>query len=188
MGWLHGGEVLAAILPLRAAVLPLQALVVGPTAQLLRESRFKALAGAETIGSVVSSLVGVALALAGAGIWSLVAMELVRATVGGATIVLLTRWRPGVRVCWSDFTDLLAFNSSTWASWGLGYLNGQLPRLLIASTLGAHAVGVFALAQRLCDQVTDILMVPAYRVVQAGIARAQDDAGHARRLTEGTLR
>ena len=187
-GWLNGGEVLAAILPLRAAVLPLQAMAVVPTAQLLRVSRFKALASAETFASVVANLIGLAMALGGAGIWSLVGVELARVIVSGGAVCLLARWRPGVRVRAADFTDLLAFNSSTWAAWGLGYLNSQLPRLLIASTLGAHAVGVFALAQRLYDQVTNILMVPAYQVVQAGIARAQDDIGNARRLTEGTLR
>src|SRR5690606_33956109 len=75
-----------------------------------------------------------------------------------------------------------------WTSWGLGYLNGQLPRLVLVSTLGAHAVGVFALAQRLYDQITNILMIPAYQVVQAGVARSQDNLARAGQLTEGTLR
>ena len=186
-GWLNGGEVLAAILPLRAAVLPLQAMAVVPTAKLMRVSRFKALASAETFASVVSNLVGLGMALGGAGIWSLVGVELARALVSAGTIFFLARWRPGRRMRATDFTDLLAFSTSTWAAWSLGYLNSQLPRLLIASTLGAHAVGVFALGQRLYDQVTNILMIPAYQVVQAGIARAQDDIGHARRLAQGTL-
>lgn len=187
-GWLDGGEVLAAILPMRAAVLPIQALAVGPTAQLLRASRFKALASAELVASVTSNLVGMGMAFAGAGIWSLVGVELTRAAVLGGAVFILTRWRPGLRVRRTDFSDLLAFNASTWAAWSLGYLNSQLPRLLIAAALGAHAVGVFALAQRLYDQVTNILMVPAYQVVQAGISRAQEDVDSARRLTEGTLR
>lgn len=186
--WLDGGAVLAAILPLRAATLPLMALAVGPSASLLRESRFKALAGAETFAAAVSNLVGIAMALAGAGIWSLVGMELARAAVAGICLIVLSGWRPGVRFRWSDLTDLLAFNASTWTSWGLGYLNSQLPRLVLASTLGAHAVGVFALAQRLYDQITNILMIPAYQVVQAGIARSQEDRSRASQLTEGTLR
>jgi O-antigen/teichoic acid export membrane protein len=187
-GWLDGGEVLAAILPLRAATLPLMALAVGPAASLLRASRFKALAAAETFASAVSNLVGIGMALAGAGIWSLVGMELARAGVAAVCLIVLSRWRPGMRFRLTDVRDLLAFNASTWTSWGLGYLTSQLPRLVLASTLGVHAVGVFALAQRLYDQVTNILMIPAYQVVQAGIARSQDDRSHAKQLAEGTLR
>jgi O-antigen/teichoic acid export membrane protein len=186
--WLEGGALLAAILPWRAAVLPVQALAVAPTALLLRRSRFKALAGAETAASIVSNLAGVGMALAGAGVWSLVGMELVRTVVLCGSVYGLTRWRPGLALRTSHVGDLLAFNASTWGSWGLGYLGNQLPRFLLASTLGAQAVGFFALAQRLFDQVKNIVMIPAYQVVQAGIARAQEDVVTARRLTEGTLR
>src|SRR5690606_29810322 len=38
------------------------------------------------------------------------------------------------------------------------------------------------------DQITNILMIPAYQVVQAGVARSQDDRARAGQLTEGTLR
>ena len=54
--------------------------------------------------------------------------------------------------------------------------------------LGCPCSGIFALAQRLYDQVTNIHMVPAYQVVQAGIARAQDDIGQAKQIAQGTLR
>jgi O-antigen/teichoic acid export membrane protein len=186
--WLEGGALLAAILPARAAALPLQALAVAPTAILLRESRFKAVAGAETLASIVSNLAGVALALAGTGIWSLVGMELVRVAVLTISLFAFARWRPGFAMRPSHLRDLLAFNASTWGSWGLGYLSSQLPRFVLAASLGAQAVGFYALAQRLFDQVKNIVMIPAYQVVQAGVARAQHDVDTARRLTDGTLR
>ncbi len=186
--WFDGGLLLATVLPFRAATLPLMALAVGPSATLLRASRFKALAGAETFASAVSNLVGIGMAFSGAGIWSLVGIELTRAVIVACCLIVLSGWRPGLRFCRTDAQDLLAFNASTWVSWGMGYLNSQLPRLVLASTLGPHAVGVFALAQRLYDQITNILMVPAYQVVQAGIARSQEDRSRASQLTAGTLR
>lgn len=187
-GWLSGGALLASILPVRGFIFVFRAVAVGPTAHLMRESRFRAIAKAEMLASIVSNLVGVGLALSGAGIWSLVGMELSRALVLTIGVYVLSRWRPGLRMRLSDFTDLLAFNASTWGSWGLGYVESQLPRLLIASALGPQAVGYYALAQRLGEQVSDILMTPAYNVVQAGVARAQHDIAHARRLAAGTLR
>ena len=187
-GWLNGGVVLAAILPVRALVFVLRAVGVGPGALLMRTSRFRAVAKAEMVASVVSNLVGLGMAVAGAGIWSLVWMELTRALIVTVAAFILTGWRPGITMRWRDLADLAAFNVSTWGSWGLGYVQSQMPRLLIGSVLGPNAVGFYALAQRLCDQVSDILMVPAYNVVQAGIARAQDDLANAKRLAAGTLR
>ncbi len=186
-GWLNGGALLAAILPVRALVFVLRAVGVGPSAQLVRESRFRAVAKSEMIASVISNLVGVGMALAGAGIWSLVWMELSRALIITIAAYWLTRWKPGLTMCWRDLTDLAAFNVSSWGSWGLGFVQGQLPRLMIGWVLGPTAVGYYALAQRLCDLVSEILVVPSYNVVQAGISRAQDDVANAKRLAAKTF-
>ena len=185
--WLSGGPLLAATLPVRAAVLPLQALAVVPSAILVRTARFKAAAGAETVASACSNMTGVALAWAGAGVWSLIAMELTRASILCVALYALTHWRPSFRMRLCHLTDLLAFNVSTWGSWGLGYLSVQLPRFFIASTFGVQAMGFYALAQRLYDQATYVLMVPAYQTIQAGMAGAPDPAGVARRLGQATL-
>lgn len=187
-GWLSGGAMLAAILPVRAFVFVFRAVATGPTATLMRASRFPTVAKAEMLASIVGNMVGLGMAFGGFGIWSLVGMELARAAALTTTLYLASGWRPGVRMRFSDFTDLLAFNASTWGSWGLNYVENQMPRFVIASALGPHAVGYYALAQRLCDQVCEILMAPAYNVVQAGVARAQDDIRNARRLAQGTLR
>lgn len=185
--WLNGGALLAAILPTRALVFVLRAVGVGPSAQLVRESRFRAVAKAEMLASVVSNLIGVGMALAGAGIWSLVGMELSRALVVTLAAYGMTRWRPGFQMSWRDLTDLAAFNFSSWGAWGLAYVQSQLPRLLIGWVLGPAAVGFYALAQRLCEMVSETLVVPSYNVVQAGISRAQDDLANARKLAASTF-
>lgn len=187
-GWLGGGATLAAILPLRAATLPLNAIATVPTAMLMREQRFKAVAGANAVAGVVSSLAGIGAALAGAGIWSLVAMELVRQSATTVMMLRLARWRPGLRATRADATDLLAFNASTWGALGLNYADGQLPRVLIASALGAEALGLYALAQRVYHQVSAVLMVPAYQVLMPGMSRVQGDRDAARRLTASIMR
>ncbi|MGE0799177.1 MAG: lipopolysaccharide biosynthesis protein [Lautropia sp.] len=186
--WLTGGAVLAALLPVRALGFVFRALGVGPAAQLMRESRFRSVAQAEMVASALSNIVGIAMAFAGCGIWSLVGMELTRGAIVTAAAYGMTGWRPGLRMCWSDLRDLLAFNVGTWGSWGLAFVRSQLPRQLIGSTLGPTAVGYFALAQRLYEQIADIVMVPAYNVVQAGVARVQDDLPAVRQIAGGILR
>jgi len=185
---LGGGPMLAEILPARAATLPLGALAVVPVALLMRHARFKALAAVESIASIVSSVAGLALAWWGAGVWSLVAMELARA---GTTLVAasaVARWRPGMAMRGHHLTDLLGFNANTWGAWGVMYCDGQLPRALISRSLGATAVGLYSLALRIYEQVVTLLIRPAYQVVQTGVARAQDERDAVREISIATMR
>ena len=186
--WLSGGNLLAQILPWRAATLPLTALAVVPTALLIRAQRMKALAGAGAAAGVLAGLVGIATAWSGAGVWSLVAMELTRQLVQVVLVLWLARWRPGVRASRRDALDLFGYTASTWGALGLGYANGQLPRLLIASALGTEALGLYALAERIYDQVFGLLMAPLYRVLMPGVARVQADREAARALAATMMR
>jgi len=185
---LNGGAQLEEILPWRGASIPLAALLVVPTARLMREGGFRALAAAESIAAVVASVVGIALALAGAGVWSLVLMEMVRGIAHAALALAAARWRPGWRFRARDVRELAGYNLNTWGSYGLGYLEQQLPRIIIGRVLGAEAVGLFALAQRLFTEATRVLTLPVYQVLVAGVARLRDDRDAMRRITAGALR
>lgn len=185
---LNGGAELEEILPWRGASIVLAALLVVPTARLMREGAFRALAAAESIAAVAASIAGVALALAGTGIWSLVVMEIVRGVVHAALAFAAARWRPGWRFGPGDVRDLAGYNLNTWASYGLAYLEQQLPRIIIGRMLGTEAVGLFALAQRLFTEATRVLTLPVYQVLVAGVARVRRNRRALRGITAGALR
>lgn len=187
-GWLGGAHELAAILPLRAAILPLAAMASVPVALLMRENRFREIAAIESAGGVMGSAAGIAMAIAGAGIWSLVAMELVRQGTVTALAFAASGWTPGMRTTRAHARDLLAFNAYSWAAWGLSYADGQWPRVAIGVVLGPQALGFYALGQRLASQLGHVLMVPAYQVAMSGVARLQDDRDAVRRLVDSLLR
>src|SRR5690606_17024084 len=97
-------------------------------------------------------------------------------------------WRPGWRFAGRDVRDLAGYNLNTWGSYGLGYLEQQLPRIIIGRVLGAEAVGLFALAQRLFTEATRVLTLPVYQVLIAGVARVREDRAALQRITAGALR
>ncbi|MFN9774754.1 MAG: oligosaccharide flippase family protein [Burkholderiales bacterium] len=185
---LGGGDELASILPARSLTLPLAAIACVPTALMMRAGRFRELAGAGAASGLVSAAVGIAGAIGGLGIWSLVAMELARQATNTALVLRAARWRPGFGACRAEAAELLGFNLRTVAAWGIGYVDGQLPRLLIGHLLGPQALGYYALAHRLYDQASAALMVPAYQAVMAGIARAQADPATVARLLRSATR
>ncbi|MEZ5726713.1 MAG: oligosaccharide flippase family protein [Burkholderiaceae bacterium] len=110
-GWLDGGALLEWILPARAATLPISALAVVPQALLTRESRFGRLAGVESGASLAASFAGIGLALLGAGIWSLVAMELIRTIMVAGLAIAASGWRPRSRCRVTTFASSAASSS-----------------------------------------------------------------------------
>jgi O-antigen/teichoic acid export membrane protein len=78
-----GGD--AAVLAVLAISLPLHAVAVVPTALLQKSMQFRRLAGVNAVANVLSAAVAVLVALAGLGVWALVARQLV---LFGVTAVL----------------------------------------------------------------------------------------------------
>lgn len=185
---LGGGEMLAAILPARVALSLVSAAAAVPVGLLMRAGRFKALASAGALAGLAAGPVGVAAAVAGAGVWSLVAMEAVRVLVHALLVFRFSAWRPVLRVERGDFFELAGFNLAGWAAWCTSFIETQVPRLLVAWSLGTQALGWFALAQGLFAQISGALVVPGYQALMSGLARAQDDREAARRLAAAALR
>jgi PST family polysaccharide transporter len=115
-----------------------------------RELRFRSLALRDLVAGIASVPVGVGMALAGFGIWSLVGSALVGAVVGVITIWTVTPWRPRVsEVSRRHIAELWSFGSHVFG-FNLGKAIVQnVDRLLIGHLLGTSAVGIYALASKL---------------------------------------
>jgi O-antigen/teichoic acid export membrane protein len=184
---LGGGALLAEILLWRAACLPLTAAAAIPAHLLVRSTRFKALAGCETGSALAGNLAGIAMALGGLGIWSLVWMELVRLSVLLIALFAMVAWRPGRRGTWDHLGTLMQFNASTIATRALAYVERTIPRLVIGRVLGTEALGYYAVAQRLVDQLHSVLVGPAYNVALGAVGAARADPARARVVLRGAI-
>ncbi|MGH7505830.1 MAG: lipopolysaccharide biosynthesis protein, partial [Longimicrobiales bacterium] len=115
-----------------------------------REMRFRSLAMRDLLAACVSGVIGVGMALAGYGVWSLVASALVGATVSVIFMWSVDDWRPRAsEVSRRHTVDLWQYSSRI-----LGFNLGKAlvqnsDRLIIGFVLGAHAVGLYAFASKL---------------------------------------
>jgi PST family polysaccharide transporter len=127
-------------------------------ARLERELRFRPLAAAE-VGSVLAGLaIGVGIALAGGGVWSLVAQALVASLVATAAIWTVSGWRPSAtfhpdmaRRAWSYSRGLVAFTL-------LNYVARNADNAIIGYASGSAALGYYSVAYRM-------MLVPLLTVV-----------------------
>jgi lipopolysaccharide exporter len=117
----------------------------------------------------------------GAGVWSIVVAQLASAVVRTSTRWMAEPWRPRCRFDFGQARTLFHFSLPIFAA-GIGYLLAdRLDYPITAATLGADALGFYALAVRLPDLVlngTNLVlgrvMFPTYVALRRdGIALSQ---------------
>src|SRR3990172_8686872 len=113
-------------------------------ALLTREMRFSTITVRNIISVIVGGAVGVGVALAGGGVWSLVGQALVTAFTRTVVLWVATPWRPAFRFSWQKFRDLWYFGSRVLGGQVFSHVIKQSDNLLIGRILGPTLLGYYA--------------------------------------------
>ena len=161
-----------------ALVFVLNGLAVAPLAVISKELAFRSKATVGIVGALAEGVCGIALALRGAGYWSLVGAQLARATVTGVAAWWLAPWKPLGRFVWARFREMARFGRHMVAGNLLGLLGSYLDNIVVGRWLGAEALGLYGTAfrwGRLPSQAlgttANQVAFPSYVAVQAEPAR-----------------
>lgn len=174
-GNLFGLPMLAPVLRVLSVMLPIGALTATHEARLTREFGFKALAVRGIVANVLSGACGISLALAGAGVWSLVAQRLLFCAASTLMTWKAFPWIPRLRVSASELRKMIRFGVPMIASGFLGTLNSRIMDLLLGYFLGAAAVGHVRVASRCLEMVTQFTMAPLTSIALPTFSRLQSD-------------
>ena len=130
--------------------------VVGPFGQqfqalLERDLRFRILGTLEITAAVVSAALGIALALAGYGVWSLVWGAIALAATKSILLAIVgwSTWRPMFHFVPRECRRFLRFGLFQMGERSLNLLGQQLDRIVIGLVLGPRPLGYYDLAYRL---------------------------------------
>ena len=176
MIWAYDEPQLRDLALVMSASILLHSLSILPTVRLTRRMRFKSQVIAEVVATVVASIVAIGLAFAGAGVWALAAQQL--STVGLKTAMLwrAASWSPRWRYSWASLRDVVGFSGWMLGSKIIYYGRTNLDNFVIGALLGAHILGIYAIAYMLTEsfrtQITQIIskvMLPAYSRLQTDI-------------------
>ena len=154
------------------SVLPLiQAFSIAPLAAAQREMRFQSTT-LRTIASLFAGgLVGLTLALLGAGVWALVWQAVVQRLI--AVFVLWIAVPMPFRLSFSrrHFREVGVIAMPIIVSRLMGWASGQLPRLILAIYMGPTDLGLFSLASRLNMIVNQVAIGPKATVARVALRR-----------------
>jgi PST family polysaccharide transporter len=139
-----------------------------------REIDFVRPGWAHVVGTLVGPVVKIGLALAGFGVYSILAGEVVRQAVEAAVVWSIAPVRPGPGLAVAVLRDALSFSVPIAASSLLVYYYWKIDDLVVARVLGMEALGQYFLAFRIPEALYS-LRFHLGPVVYASLARLDDD-------------
>lgn len=159
-----------------------------PNALMLRDLRFRSLAARGLLANSVGGIVGITLAMLGAGVWALVAQNIVQAAVITLVLFAASRYVPRARFDRARLRELWSFGSRVL---GFDLVNVAYRRgddLIIGVLLGPVALGFYSVAYRLLMVITDTLARTIQQVAVPTFSRLQDEPERLRTAFSAAVR
>jgi O-antigen/teichoic acid export membrane protein len=147
-----------------------------------RDFRFRDLAVRDIGASLAGGLVGIAMALLGFGVWSLVAQTLITALVGAAVLWRLSSWRPSLsEVSLASARELWHYSSRIFGFNLFKHLSQNLDKLLVGYLAGPATLGRYAFAYRMVVYPVATVSGALGNYFFVSFSRMQDDLERIRR-------
>lgn len=143
---------------------------------LQRQLRFTALAMINMISLVVSTAVGIGMAVGGYGYWALVVMTVTVPLVATVCVWLTTGWMPGRPRKQVGMCSMMRFGGMVTLNNVVAYIAYNVEKILLGRFWGAEAVGMYSRAYQLISIPIDNLHAVVGEVGFPALSRLQDDA------------
>ncbi|MBQ3233578.1 MAG: lipopolysaccharide biosynthesis protein [Alistipes sp.] len=147
----YGHSVIKDVAPVLFLLLPINSLCVVQTVMFTREFRFKFLSNIVFFASLVSGVVAVAMAVAGCGIWALVAQRLLQMGIKAVAFWLIRRWRVRGGVSLSALRDMAPFSLRLLATDLIASIYNNVAQLFVGKIYSTASLGYYSQAQKLKD-------------------------------------
>jgi PST family polysaccharide transporter len=145
------------------------------SAILQRQMRFTALASIDIVSLIISTGVGIGMAMRGYAYWALVGMTLMSPAVSAICLWLSTAWVPGKPRKQVGIRSMLRFGGTITLNGLVVYVAYNLEKVLLGRYWGANAVGIYGRAYQLSNIPTDNLNSSVGGVAFSALSRLQHD-------------
>ena len=145
------------------------------TALFQRELNFRVPFKARLISSIVSGVLGIALALCGFGVWALVFSNLSGWVLYSASVWAMAKWRPLFIFNPRSVADMVSFGWKMTLSTLINRIFRQIDTLIIGKLYSATSLGLFNRAQALNNLVIEYSFSSIRSVMLPSLSKLQDD-------------
>jgi O-antigen/teichoic acid export membrane protein len=145
------------------------------SAILQREMRFTSLAVIQIVALIVSTVLGIGMALLGYGYWSLVGLSVTLPLVSTIAFWIATSWIPGKPRKRVGIRSMIRFGGSVTLISLIVYVAYNLDKVLLGRFWGAEALGIYGRSYQIINIPTDNLNSAIGEVAFAALSRLQGD-------------
>lgn len=158
------------------------------TALITRALNFKRIFIASSTSLVLSAVAGIAVALAGGGVWSLVCQQLCISIVNCIALTAQTRWLPKASFSMKSAKELYSFGWKLMTSGLLESLYQSFADLIVGKLFSSSELGYFSQGRKYPQAVGWALDSAMQPVILSSISKLQDDRKQARQFIVTSLR
>ncbi|MEJ5866621.1 lipopolysaccharide biosynthesis protein [Pseudokineococcus sp. 5B2Z-1] len=157
-------------------------------ADLTRSLRLGWLALSDVLAQAVAVAAAVTLALLGAGLWAVVAQQLVGAAAGLVVVASAVHWRPRRYRRGVSLRRFFGYGSGLLGTQAMTYVTKNVDDVALGAVWGAGPLGLYTRAYQLLLAPLNQINAPMTRVALPVLSRLQDDdAGYAHALGRAQL-
>lgn len=167
--------IISDVAPVLFLVLPINSLCVVQTVMFTREFRFALLSKIVFAASLISGVVAVVMALAGCGIWSLVAQRLLMMGIKAAAFWWIRRWHTSERASFKTIRELTPFSLRLLATDLISALYNNVAQLFIGKMYSTHQLGFYSQAQKLKELPVTSSVQAIQGVTYPALSKLSDD-------------
>ncbi|MGI9509588.1 MAG: oligosaccharide flippase family protein, partial [Geminicoccaceae bacterium] len=150
------------------------AIVAALIAERRRALDFRLVTLQYLLARVLGALIGIAMAFAGYGVWSMVGQQVITSLAGLAVMLWCTPFKPRPSFAFGLLKPLLAFTSSIIATQFVIQVSQRLFLFYVGRVSGVTAAGYWGLADRIIDTLQRTVNNALYHVSLSHFAKVQD--------------
>jgi PST family polysaccharide transporter len=176
----------ARVLAWMSLIFPCSAASATLVARQRREFSFRTLALRSLIGRLIGGGIGIAAALLGAGLWSLVLQQILIAAIGSFALWIMADRTPRLQFRYREFKQLFGFGVLSVSGLFLSTSIRRVFTLLATSFLGVEAAGYLNLSFRVVDMFWAIAATAVAQVALPMLAGLQSDPARLKRAYQAS--
>lgn len=151
------------------------ALAIVQQTRLTKRIDFKTQTKVTLIASVLSGIVGVAMALMGCGVWALVVQSIAAQVIRTVLLWFFNHWAPSIRFSKESFNRLFGFGWKMMASGILDSLWTQLYQVIVGKCYSPATLGQYTRAKQFSTMFSSNLSGVIQRVTYPVLSEIQDE-------------
>lgn len=156
-------------------ILILQALSIVQNTRLTKRIDFKTKTKASVISAVISGIIGITMALAGFGVWSLVAQQLSRQLIYSILLWRYNKWWPNLKLNIESLKYMWDFGWKLLVSGLLNNVWNELYQVVVGKFYSPAALGQYTRSRQYAMLFSSNLTVIVQRVTYPVLAEIQND-------------